>query len=170
MAALVFVLTFPFFPRSLPNSRPLLLRGTAAWARLGFVWEEESLRCKPNRGVCACFRTDSPLGPSRQHSPDPCDSNVNKAAFPARGGGPSVKTGKYREIWREDAQQAAVSLFFKLFGMYLGCKILENIVYTLFIFRPLFMVYIILNTLTQQSYAVITVEKTDLNMNFLVVK
>lgn len=50
--------------------------------------------------TAACVRVpgqtlqQAPLG----SAPDPCDSHVNKAAFPELRGGPSVKARKYREI------------------------------------------------------------------------
>lgn len=81
---------FSFLPKVAPDKST----SSPAWHRPPdrdrvLVWEGES-------GVF--FRAECRLGPSRQRSPDPCDSNVNKAAFPERRGGPSVKTDKYREI------------------------------------------------------------------------
>lgn len=105
--AVVSILTFPFFPRSLHRQeKSTRWASPLAWHRCRraekLFSESEAVLC----GYTYVFSQTgalsvAPLGPPHHHT-DPCASNVNNPAFPGRRGGPSVKErGGRREIPRD---------------------------------------------------------------------
>lgn len=121
--AVVFVVTFSFFPRSLEREKESTRRASLlAWhcclsakKKVSFG-ERESLCCSSQSRLCTCFQTVSPLGPSHHHTHDPCASNVNNPAFPERRGGASVKEWreaiKYREIQQGNSKPPRHNSYF----------------------------------------------------------
>lgn len=103
--AVVFVLTFPFFPRSLKNFGSVGLSSCVALSpgRYEGLLGERACAVKPSRDVYVFSEIvfARPLS-HHHHTPDPCASNVNNPAFPESRGGASVKQWreavKYREI------------------------------------------------------------------------
>lgn len=115
VTAVVFILTFPFCPRSLQKVDSVglffcvvLSPGRYKGWVFFFFARKGACAVDPDE-MCACFQTPSPLGRSHRHTPDPSASNVNNPAFPERRGGASGKERrqavKYREIQKRNSRQ-----------------------------------------------------------------